>query len=262
MLLSAFDDLLRRQRHTFARCPAWAPELGVRGRTWSPAGWTTCSSIPAHANEWPQARCYVARGEAVALIQSCQKGQRPSYKDLLSFVSSVARMFPNEIQHGILSKHTLADVPPGWLLMEKVFFAELKRLLPFGLPQMCRNFLVSWSHAGLEREMLFRTPVAFLTKRAVQEHKGGHGVDDGCDLKASVSPGPGSLSKCRGWQVLPRVRGGRRDWIRILWAPTAYNGEDAATAQCLEQRSCGFVSCLKTSTRGNSSSSSRSVWTM
>ena len=97
-------------------------------------------------------------------IQSCQKGQRPSYKDLLSFVSSVARMFPNEIQHGILSKHTLADVPPGWLLMEKVFFAELKRLLPFGLPQMCRNFLVSWSHAGLEREMLFRTPVDFLPK--------------------------------------------------------------------------------------------------
>ena len=62
-------------------------------------------------------------------IQSCQKGQRPSYKDLLSFVSSVQpqtlasylSMFPNEIQHGILSKHTLADVPPGWLLMEKVF---------------------------------------------------------------------------------------------------------------------------------------------
>lgn len=64
-------------------------------------------------------------------IQSCQKGQRPSYKDLLSFVSSVQpqtlasylSMFPNEIQHGILSKHTLAYVPPGWLLMEKVFFA-------------------------------------------------------------------------------------------------------------------------------------------
>eukprot|EP00439_Symbiodinium_sp_Y106_P007258 s13367_g1.t1 len=135
-------------------------------------------------------------------IQSCQKGQRPSYKDLLSFVSSVQpqtlasylSMFPNEIQHGILSKHTLADVPPGWLLMEKVFFAELKRLLPFGLPQMCRNFLVSWSHAGLEREMLFRTPVAFLAKRAVQEHKGGHGVDDGCDLKAPSASAPAALA--------------------------------------------------------------------
>ena len=60
------------------------------------------------------------------------------------------------------------------------------------------------------------------------------------------------------------------DWIRILWHPTAYNGEDARRLPlCLEPNQAAdpkifgrmlttqdtegrFVSCLKTSTRGNS----------
>ena len=107
------------------------------------------------------------------------------------------------------------------------------------------------------------------------------------------------LTNPEGWQVLPRLSaedGGPAvwqsgDWIRILWHPTAYNGEDARRLPlCLEpsegamaelagfekaivaqlaSRSMAdpklfgrmlttqdtesrFVSCLKTSTRGNS----------
>ena len=130
VLLSAFD-LLRRQRHTFARCPAWAPELGVRGgHGLQRAGQLAVPSLRMQTNGHRHVDMLPV--EKLSLyIQSCQKGQRPSYKDLLSFVSSVQpqtlasylSMFPNEIQHGILSKHTLAYVPPGWLLMEKVFFA-------------------------------------------------------------------------------------------------------------------------------------------